>query len=299
LSSRSYSQPCCAGADNARNSFGIFYELDSTSNRTYTDLIQWTTEFYDITVYWFDNTLERLKLGCSFPEGYIDGSYILVGLSDEENQTLNLWGWLEPFHTYVWVMITVTIFLSGLIYQLLETIGNPNRYKGWRTQDTLGNNVFLSLLLFTQHFQFQPRTPASRLFAGSLALWALLISSAYTANLASFFVVKNTAKSTIQSVEDAISEDLPLCLWHGTASDSFMRSNYPKANFIMKEDELDIFYGIAAGDCAFGVLPKKSLEEYARDQTLNVGCNLDWYVSYLEELLTLASGERQCTLPPC
>lgn len=282
-----------------RNTFGVFYEPDSTTNRTYNELAVWATEFYDVTVYWFDNTLERLKMGISFPEGFIDGSYILVGLADEETDAINMWGWLEPFQAYVWIMIIATIFLSGLIYQLLETIGNPNRYKGRSTHDTLGNNVFLSILLFTQHFQFQPRTPASRLFAASLALWALLTSSAYTANLASYFVVKNTAQSDINSIEDAVAENVPLCVWRGTASDAFIRTNFPKTNIVLKEDEMDIFQGIRAGQCGFGVLPKKSLEEYARDETLNIGCQLQWVGNIIQHVssgyATKSDSGNKCT----
>jgi len=264
-----------------RDSYGIYYalgELEEEVFESWTDIVSWTTDFYDVTVDWFDNTLERLKLGISFPEGFVRADYILVGVPGDEDeiQKNNYWGWLQPFTTDVWVVIAITIVLSGCIYQLLEQLGNPARYKGRRTKDTLGNNIFLSSLLFTQHFQFQPRTPASRVFAASFSAWALLVSSAYTANLASFFIIQNVPEISVTSIDDAIQQNLPLCVWKGTASHTFLRQHYPKAMLITIPEEIDVFKAVNKKECPLAVVTHNSFQEYEKDQTVNPGCDLQW-----------------------
>jgi Ligand-gated ion channel len=260
-----------------RQSYGIIRPPLVGTNQTYTDVLVWSTDFYDVSISWWDSTIERLKQGISFPEGFVDGSFIIVGVELlRQQEKINLWAWLRPFHWSVWLMIVITIFFSGCMYQLLENLGNSNRYKGRRTQDTFGNNLFLSTLLFTQHFQFQPRTPASRLFAASMALWALLISSAYTANLASYFVVQNKPTASISSIDDAIAASIPLCIWKGAAIHDFVKEQYPDALLIPKDEEIDVYHALNSGECRYGVAYRNGFDEFEKDKRTNPNCNLKW-----------------------
>lgn len=63
-----------------RDSYGAYPGPGEGSNHTWTELLLWMTENFDISVEWWAKTLERLKLGVNFPEGWYDCSYILVGV---------------------------------------------------------------------------------------------------------------------------------------------------------------------------------------------------------------------------
>lgn len=80
------------------------------------------------------------------------------------------------------------------------------------------SQISISLYLTTATFtsaggqQFTPHSNAGRLFAFSWALWCLLTVSSYTANLASFLVVKRSAASGINSIQDAIQQNAQICV---------------------------------------------------------------------------------------
>eukprot|EP00957_Ditylum_brightwellii_P058465 4433632-Ditylum_brightwellii.AAC.1 len=54
-----------------RDSFAAIPLLNSEEdvNRTWTELLLWTTDTYDVAVDFFAKTPERIALGVSFPEG--------------------------------------------------------------------------------------------------------------------------------------------------------------------------------------------------------------------------------------
>lgn len=281
-----------------RNSFA--YYDGPGDHHTWTELLLWTTDYYDVSMEWWTETLGRLKQGVSFPEGWYDSSYILVGVNQgHEEASINLWVWLEPFEGGVWILILVTILLSAVVYQFLEYLGLPERHRGSRRRDTLGNNIFLSMLMFTQHFQFNPRTPASRIFASSLALWALLISSAYTANLASYFVIQNRPQLHVESIDDAIRAGLPLCIYDTTASAMYVEQSFPKANTIRKKTEIDLYTAVNEGECALAVTSTSSFLEFEKDQRSNPDCKLTWVGRTIEKIpagfATKSDAGKLCT----
>jgi len=131
----------------------------------------------------------------------------MVGLKpDQQSDTsLDLWSLVEPFDSAAWWSIWGTVLLSGVIYFLLEYMDHQGTIHAAAEDDVhthhtrhslrevsqgIWQYMFHSFLLFTQHFQFQPRSFATRVYTGSLSFWALIVVATYTANLASFFVVK-------------------------------------------------------------------------------------------------------------
>lgn len=277
-----------------RDSFGVTYPPQG-GNHTYSDLLVWSTDYYDLAADWWIHTLERLQMGASFPEGWYDASYVLVGKAEEVRDTdgeINLWLWLEPFTSGVWVLIVITIILSAFIYQFLDSVGNPCKQLGGSCAGTRNENgqsegddddgpdytvpdqVFLLSLLFTQHFQLNPRTPASRLFAVSMALWALIISANYTANLASYFVIENTPAVSIQSIDHAIQGGWAICVWGTSAQTTHIEKTYPKAELIRKKNEREMYHGVNDGECALAVSTADSFAQHEKEREVNPDCNL-------------------------
>jgi len=267
-----------------RDTYAVYTKAGE--NRTSTDLLLWTTDFFDISANWWDETLERLKLGVAFPDGWYKGDYILVGVKQgDENERIDMWTFLEPFDAMVWVAILVTIILAGIMYQLLEDLGRPINedqtkeesplHRLLHNRGELKKSIFLSSILFTQHFEFEPTTTATRLFSASMALWALLISSAYTANLASFFVIQNRPQFQVETIDDAVRANLPLCVHGTTASAVYMENKYPKANLIRKSQEIDLYMAVNNGECTLAVTAFHSFEQYKSDMRTNPDCKLE------------------------
>lgn len=112
-----------------RNTFG--YNVGPGPNKTWTELLQWSIEAYDISADEWFHTSERLKLGIGYPEGIVNVNIIMVDTKSDDMPTLNkenqfpnnieyLWSWTKPFSTNVWLLIVITAFLSAVIYAILE-----------------------------------------------------------------------------------------------------------------------------------------------------------------------------------
>ena len=96
-----------------RNSFVAIPPLDSSidGNRTWTDLLLWEAEHFDISADYWGRSTERMALGISFPKGWYDGSVILSWSAANNGSTddTNLWGFLRPFHWSVWLAVFAAI----------------------------------------------------------------------------------------------------------------------------------------------------------------------------------------------
>lgn len=73
-------------------------------------------------LYWTKSLDGLLNRSNSFPPFEIadDGSSIMITVESDGTSNLNLWSFLEPFTTGVWVMIIVTIVVSALVYMFLD-----------------------------------------------------------------------------------------------------------------------------------------------------------------------------------
>lgn len=87
-----------------RDSFGIYDVPSGGENQTWTDLLVWSTDNYDLTVDWWAKSLDRMNLGVAFLNQWYDSSIIMiskqnlaeeVGSKNEEN--IVWFNWMEPF----------------------------------------------------------------------------------------------------------------------------------------------------------------------------------------------------------
>lgn len=96
-----------------RNSFVAIPPLDSSidGNRTWTDLLVWEADHFDISADYWGRSTERMALGISFPKGWYDGSVILSWstANNGSRDDKNLWGFLRPFHRSVWLAVFAAI----------------------------------------------------------------------------------------------------------------------------------------------------------------------------------------------
>ena len=130
-------------------------------NATWTDLVKWSVEMYDISADWWVDTLERLQLGIGFPQGFVSSHFIMIGRKTKPNQNdgkttttttslrdngggndnnsnsgssresssngsiMNLnhfvWSWTKPFDYKVWILMILTLVVSSILYVIFES----------------------------------------------------------------------------------------------------------------------------------------------------------------------------------
>ena len=114
----------------------------------------------------------------------------------------------------------------------------------------------------------------------STAFWSLLIISAYTANLASFLVIRNQRGLRPATLENAVRLNMKMCVWRSTPTDVSISSSYPAyaegGNWRRFDDQRDIFRSLRTGDCEIAVTEVSSWDTYQFDEELNYDCSLEW-----------------------
>lgn len=90
--------------------------------QTFTDVAVWSTWAFDVSAVYWAKSLQRMDRGVSYPEGWYNGDVIMIGVKKDAtgSSNLDLWSFLEPFTTGVWIMILVTILVSALVYWFLD-----------------------------------------------------------------------------------------------------------------------------------------------------------------------------------
>eukprot|EP00539_Tryblionella_compressa_P012379 CAMPEP_0178814232 /NCGR_PEP_ID=MMETSP0746-20121128/186_1 /TAXON_ID=913974 /ORGANISM="Nitzschia punctata, Strain CCMP561" /LENGTH=357 /DNA_ID=CAMNT_0020475131 /DNA_START=166 /DNA_END=1239 /DNA_ORIENTATION=- len=166
--------------------------------------------------------------------------------------------------------------LAGLVYQWMEWINNDSDRQD--LQDKPTETIYFAALSFNGDIKFEPSTNYARAFVLTLAFWGLIMSSAYTANLASFLVAQNTPVLQIETVGQAVASNIPMCVIDGTAAMEEILDVFPQARFVpfSAETPNDIFHGVLNGTCTIAITPLFFWDLAKRNRTVNVGCQLGW-----------------------
>jgi hypothetical protein len=149
-----------------RHSFAAIRPLSAAvdGNKTWTDLLEWEIDHFDIAAEYWGRSEARMALGISFPKGWYDGSIILAQTKDTSNQdNSSFWSFLLPFDGKVWLAIIAAILFTGLMYFVLERVNVESDERELENKPAAA--IFLAALTFTGHFQFQPNTTAARLLS--------------------------------------------------------------------------------------------------------------------------------------
>ncbi|CAB9525231.1 expressed unknown protein [Seminavis robusta] len=259
-----------------RNSFGVYYDpkdYDMDWNQT----LHWSIKTYDFVADWWVASRERLNDGVAFVEEFLDSSFVVITRDALDKQTSkkvsvsSFFNWLKPYDTAVWIMTLFTILLSGGVYQVLEWYADErNDRSAWEWW--LGN-AYLSFINATQAYEYQPKSLASRIFGISMAIWALVMTATYTANLASLLLDREVHYGP-QTMEEIAVFGKKLCTWDGTVSDEFVRDTYRTAVRIPKNSELELYQGLSNGDCDYMLTSMASWNKYKGIKEYNPHCDL-------------------------
>lgn len=261
-----------------RKSFGVVLPVDSATdgNKTWSDLLKWEVETYDISAGKWDRSVARLSQEIAFPEGWFDSSMILVSIDSHASsqEQLNIWSFLLPFQWTVWLLLALAVVVTGVSYWFLERLDTSSDDRSM--EDHPGDAVFYTAITFTGHFEFRPQTSAAMILTFSTTFIALIIGAVYTANLASFLVARRIPTHSIESVEQAVLMRAPICVQAKVNIDDYLTEKYPEAVLVRREKKEDIFSSLENGECSVAVMAVSEYEQYSRDTNVNGDCTLQW-----------------------
>ncbi|KAM9476091.1 glutamate receptor ionotropic, delta-2 isoform 2-T3 [Clarias gariepinus] len=150
-----------------------------------------------------------------FTTRYMD--YSVGVLLKKAERTVDMFACLAPFDLSLWACIAGTVLLVGTLVYLLNWLNPPRLPMGSVSSTTLYNSMWFVYGSFVQQGGEVPYTTlATRLMMGVWWLFALIVISSYTANLAAFLTISRIENS-IQSLQDLSKQtELP----YGTVLDS-------------------------------------------------------------------------------
>ncbi|CAB9505230.1 receptor subunit 1 [Seminavis robusta] len=271
-----------------RDSFAIMWMPDEDwTVLSWTDYLVWSVNHFDISVTWWDHSIERMEKGVAFVEPWYDGSLVLINQHDPpiQESSIVLSNWLLPFDASVWMLIITTIIASALVYQLIEFMNDEREERSM--YQWFSDNLYLSSLNFSQNFEYAPNSLAGRIFGISMSIWALVITATYTANLASLLVQHGKQGLVIDSIERAMVANVPICTYGGSNSDTVIQNKYQKAIRRPMETELLMYQALRQGQCGLAVTSMDTWLTYFSNEDYNPDCDLEWVG---RQLLTIKSG---------
>jgi Ligand-gated ion channel len=263
-----------------RNSFGTYNPIDIEvdGNKTWTDILLWTVETFDISNQIWGISTERISKGVSYPAPWHDSSIIFAEMltNDQILETTNFWAFLMPFRVEVWIILCAAVFATGIVYFLIEkTFANVSSCDEY---DPLSTCIYNTAMVITGIFDFKPRSHAARLLSFCWTLWVLVIISTYVANLASHLVTKNHTVRRIQSAEDAVMQRSTVCTQAGAVVESILNSTYPDIKIVRKENVESLFPSLrvdpSQGGCDVAALELNDAIMYERSSKLNSDCSI-------------------------
>ncbi|KAM9394287.1 glutamate receptor ionotropic, delta-2 [Pholidichthys leucotaenia] len=150
-----------------------------------------------------------------FTTRYMD--YSVGVLLRKAERTVDMFACLAPFDLSLWACIAGTVLLVGILVYLLNWLNPPRLPMGTVSSTTLYNSMWFVYGSFVQQGGEVPYTTlATRMMMGVWWMFALIVISSYTANLAAFLTITRIENS-IQSLQDLSKQtELP----YGTVLDS-------------------------------------------------------------------------------
>jgi ABC-type amino acid transport substrate-binding protein len=282
-----------------RQSFGITEKNDT--NKSYSELLKWGTNAYDIYVSDWSITSERINLGSAFTSPVLDSKIIMIRNVGPDGKDKIPWVfWFKPFEWGVWLVFIAQIIVSGFVYQFLDFLGEGRDKMSFR-QRTVDNQNESYLSYFNMSYR-APTSSAARLFIISNYIWVMFITAAYGANLTSYMVVTAKSRLVLNTIQDAIENDMSMCIETMTNQEAYITRKYPDAISLLvpKESVRDMYTALNEGECDVVLGERHDYDAYTLKNEFNPDCHLTWQGRPVLEsdtgFATLMDPGQKCTL---
>ena len=119
-------------------------------------------------------------------------------------------------------------------------------------------------------------THAQRLLVLSWAFWVLIISAAYTANLASFFVTQNLASGQVATITDAVRLGKSICVVSASVIEGDIRAQFPMARLVSEVTVAQTCQNLKNGKCDLLATALGRWRIERKNKASNLECDLSW-----------------------
>jgi hypothetical protein len=199
-----------------------------------------------------------------------------------ESRITPLGAWSLPFDRWIWTMLAALILFSGALMYNYERFGESTDDFGpdfihW--SDRVGRGFYKACSNWTAVGGFAPVTPAGRVYGLSFAFVMLLMQSAYTANLAAFFVHVTPPAPRVATLAGFVALKAPACVAGADpVHAAWLASNHPElTQQLIPGSTTDLLAAVAAGTCVGGLAPDPDLAYAlgASNDPMGLYCSLE------------------------
>merc|ERR1711862_908303 len=139
-----------------------------------------------------------------------------------------------------------------------------------------------------------------RLLTMSMNFMFLILIAAYTANLASFLVAKNSSKIVINEFDDVLNYGEKICVQRGYSYVERIKSKYPGSDSLMIEfgSQAEMYQALQNGDCLVLLTSMEDWKNRQRDAKYNVNCGMHWVGRRVESVpasFAIRTSAYHCT----
>lgn len=179
----------------------------------------------------------------------------------------------EPFSWGVWLSIAVACITSTFCMTLHDRVLSCSSDSEWRSLKTWADaEHYVSGIAFVVYEAWlafwsggrtvhDPQTVGAKIVSMGLAVFVLMITAAYTANLASFLVVQQYQQSTggLTSLQDVLDQNGIICIHNSLVSVVTGKAKVSNANILSIPDRSKVLSSVVEGLCTAAVLRDEDL----------------------------------------
>jgi hypothetical protein len=261
-----------------RNSFGTFTPINSSQdgNMTWSDLLYWSVDVFDISCEVWGHSTERISNGVSFPAGWYDSSIVFAQYLQpkDELKVINIWAYLTPFSTNLWLLLLLFLVFTGILYWTVEWLEAKSDERSNHQDDNIIICIYNAAMVVTGNFNFRPMSHSARFLAFSWTFWVLFVSSAYVANLASHLLSKAVIILRIDTIEQATFQDASICVQKGAVVESVLSNRFPELKLVPLEYTNDMFQTSRLGGCKVVAHENFGAQLFQHNTDMNNDCSL-------------------------
>ena len=212
--------------------------------------------------------------GVGYTLPLLDASLVLITVQSSGRASAPWFSFLKPFNFTLWACILGVIIFQGVLHYVMNPV--------WRSDGSkvsLFIVVFKSLGTFTGSTSQGPVRPGASIVQMGYSFFLLILLSAYTANLTSFFVIVPNYNTPFASIDDANSLGASICAQNGTAAYSVLQSSYKNIQIVavskkFTSTQLLMELSRPQPRCSGAVLNKNDWEINQINAAANPNCNL-------------------------